>query len=183
MSTETSTSVEAGGAAGPVAGPVDGPEADKNGIPVRVPASEALPAHNPRSALVEAVGQEVVVAQAPGQGNKAEAEGSKLVVAQAPGQGNKAEAEGNLDRVLNLRGPGEEAGSAATRAAARHAQTAPAVPRAVLAAAEEVVVPGVALVGVEVVVEEAVEVVGVRAGAGAVVGVNAEVQSGDQAQE
>jgi hypothetical protein len=163
---------------------VDGAEADKNGIPVRVPASEALPAHNLRSVLVEAVGQEVAVPQAPGQGNKAEAEVSKLVLAQAPGQGNKAEAEGNLDRVLNLRGPGEEARSVVTRVAAVHARTAPAVLRAVLAAVEvEVVVPGVALVAVEVVEVEVAEVVGVRAGAGAVVGVNAEVQSGDQAQE
>ncbi len=71
-----------------------------------------------------------------------------------------------------------------TRAAARHARTVPAVPGAVLVAAKEVVVPGAVLVAVEA-VEVAVEVevagvVGVRAGA--VAGVNAKVQNGDQAQ-
>ena len=149
----------------PNARPVDGAGVDKNGVPVRVPASEPLPAHNPRSDRVEAVGREVAVAHAPRQDNKAEAEVRKPVLA------------------LNPRALAEAAQLVDTRVAVPRGRTAPVVLRAVLAAAEEVVVPGVALVGVEVVVEEAVEVVGVRAGAGAVVGVNAKVQSGDQAQE
>ncbi len=75
-----------------------------------------------------------------------------------------------------------------TRAAARHARTAPAGPEAALVAVEvEVVVPGAVLVAVEA-VEVAVEVevagvAGVLAGVGAVVGANARVQNGDQAQE
>ncbi len=74
-----------------------------------------------------------------------------------------------------------------TRAAARHARTAPAVPGAALVAVEEVVVPGAVLVAVEA-VEVAVEVevagvVAVRAGVGAVVAANAKIQNEDQAQE
>ena len=72
-----------------------------------------------------------------------------------------------------------------TRAAARHARTAPAVPGAVLVAVGEAVVPGAVLVAVEA-VEVAVEVevagvVGVLAEAAA--GANAKVQNEDQAQE
>jgi len=62
-----------------------------------------------------------------------------------------------------------------TRAAARHARTAPAVPGAALVAVE-VGVPGAVLVAVEVgeVVEvEVAGVVAVRAGVGAVVAANA----------
>ena len=145
----------------PNARPVDGAGVDKNGVPVRVPASEPLPAHNPRSDRVEAVGREVAVAQAPRQDNKAEAEVRKPVLA------------------LNPRALAEAAQLVDTRVVVPRGRTAPVVLRAVLAA--EVVVPGVALVAVEVVVEEAVEVVGVRAGV--VADVNAKVQNGDQAQE
>ncbi len=72
-----------------------------------------------------------------------------------------------------------------TKAAARHARTAPVVPAAVLVAAEvEAVVPAAVLVAVEVAVEvEVAEVVGVLAEAGVVAGANAKVQNGDQAQE
>ncbi len=71
-----------------------------------------------------------------------------------------------------------------TRAAARHARTAPAVPRAVLVAVEAVV-PGAVLVAVEAVeVAVEVEVAGVvDVLAGAVAGANAKVQNEDQAQE
>ena len=117
-------------------------QAPNPGSPARVPAVELLPAHNPRSVQAHGAAPSWVAGQDP---------------------------EPDLDpvhgRAIKARGLGEEVRSAATRAAARHTQTAPAVPGAVLVAVE-------------------VEVAGVvEVRAGAIAGANAKVQNGDQAQE
>ncbi len=95
-------------------------QAPSSGSPASVRSSELPPAPGaaPRSVQVEAVGREVAVAQAPGQGNKAEAGGSRL----AP--------------VLNPRAPAETAQRVDTRAAVAHGQIAPVVLTAVPVVAE-----------------------------------------------
>ena len=85
------------------------------GSPARVPSSDLLPAPGVllRSALVEAAGRAVAVAQAPREDNEEEAGGSSLAL------------------VLNPRAPVGTARSAAIKAAVKHEQTALAAPGAV----------------------------------------------------